>query len=124
MLDIGKFGDRTPSLLEHEHRKRLERQRLTFELRDDIKRKYIPQRPKDPLVEEKSFLNNSLHTMDQEKSDTSKKIQGIDMDKLVQRIDQRIAKLNQDELSGQTNKPSFGNEKPSETETNTGKEGQ
>ena len=118
MLDIGKFGDRTPSLLEHEHRKRLERQRLTFELRDDIKRKYMPQRPKDPSV------NNSLHTMDQEKSDTSKKIQGIDMDKLVQRIDQRIAKLNQDELSGQTNKPSFGNEKPSETETNTGKEGQ
>lgn len=86
MLDIDRFGDRSYTLLEHEKRDRMERNRLTFELREDIKEKYAPKLPNNP------FDNSELPFLGKEQAEESYKI-----DAMIQAIDKKIAELEAEE---------------------------
>lgn len=106
MLDIDKFGDRTYTRLEHEHRARLQRERLTFELREDIKSKYIPQKPANPFAEDNPFHRKPPESSPQASgSQPSRGAQAsgsqsgrtVKLDDMLRRIDRRIAELEQEE---------------------------
>lgn len=93
MLDIDYFGDRTYNLLEHEQRARLIREKLNFELREDIKDKYVPRLSSD-LFSGFNTRPNFTHT---EQHSVTQANKNTDIDDLVQRIDQRIAELEKEE---------------------------
>lgn len=114
MLDIDKFGDKSYIFLEHEQRERLERLKLDFELREDIKEKYSIQIPPNPF----SFDPIAGTPRPQIEPDTSKANSEIDIDSLVAKIDKRIAELEAEEMTEQ--------EKTSkdEHEDNSSKEGE
>lgn len=96
MLDIDKFGDRSYILLEHEHRERLHREKLSFDLREDIKSKYVPQMPPNPFAEGNPF-NNRPTAISSGTSSEAQPHSSLDVDKVIERIDQRIAELEKEE---------------------------
>lgn len=85
MLDIDRFGDRSYTLLEHEKRERMERNYLTFELREDIKKKYIPQLPSNPFERSPSTIPGNRQG------------EPFDIDATIQAIDKKIAELEAEE---------------------------
>ncbi|MBE6719070.1 MAG: hypothetical protein E7571_00240 [Ruminococcaceae bacterium] len=104
MLDIDKFGDRTYTLLSHEHRERLNREKLTFELREDIKSKYISQMPTNPFLDGNPF--SSMSTDDLHENTSKPKNSDVEVDDILKRIDQRIAELEKEEAEEQEGKDS------------------
>ena len=84
MLDIDRFGDRSYTLLEQEKRERMERNHLTFELREDIKRKYIPQLPSNPF----EISSTNLDDLEEE---------SFNIDAAIQAIDKKLAELEAEE---------------------------
>lgn len=96
MLDIDKFGDRTYTLLEHERRERLNREKLAFELREDIKSRYTPQMPTNPFAEGNPFDSRPTTTL-QEKTPAPQATSDVNVDEMIRRIDQRIAELEKEE---------------------------
>ena len=95
MLDIDKFGDRSYILLEHEKRERLNREKLTFELRDDIQSKYAQPKRLNPFDQDIPFIPRKTSAVDEQKPEGKT---NIDIDRLIQNIDQRIAELEKEEL--------------------------
>ena len=85
MLDIDRFGDRSYTLLEHEKRERMERNHLTFELREDIKKKYIPQLPSNPFERSPFTIPGNRPG------------EPFDIDATIQAIDKKIAELEAEE---------------------------
>lgn len=85
MLDIDRFGDRSYILLEHEKRERMERNRLSFELKEEIKNKYIPQLPNNPFSGLTSAVSNKRHE------------EPFDIDATIKAIDKKIAELEAEE---------------------------
>lgn len=93
MLDIDKFGDKSYTVLSHEQRERMERLKLDFELRPDIKEKYTVQVPPNPFATNQfsgPTITPSKVTPDEEQPK-------IDIDNLVARIDAKIAELEAEE---------------------------
>jgi len=88
MLDIDKFGDKSYTVLNHEQRERMERLKLDFELRPDIKEKYTVQIPPNPFATDQ--FSGPTITPKEEKPK-------IDVDNLVARIDAKIAELEAEE---------------------------
>lgn len=93
MLDIDQFGDTKYVLLEHEKRDRQDREKLTFALREEIKKRYLPNLPSNPFDETNPFHQKSVSR------------QGVpqktfDVDSVIRRIDRRIEELEKEE--GQT----------------------
>lgn len=74
MLDIDRFGDSSYYALEHARLERLPRERLTFELNEEIRRRYAP--PPDSFGMQGSSL---------------------DLDKMMRDIDKKIAELDAEE---------------------------
>lgn len=93
MLDIDKFGDKSYTVLEHEQRKRLERLKLDFELREDIKEKYAIQVPPNPFAPDLfgRTQNTPIETI------ASGANSRIDVNSIVAKIDERIAELEAEE---------------------------
>lgn len=85
MLDIDRFGDRSYILLEHEKRDRMERNRLSFELKEEIKNKYIPQLPNNPFSGPTSAVSNKRPE------------EPFDIDATIKAIDKKIAELEAEE---------------------------
>lgn len=85
MLDIDRFGDRSYILLEHEKRERMERNRLSFELKEEIKNKYIPQLPNNPFSGPTSAVSNKRPE------------EPFDIDATIKAIDKKIAELEAEE---------------------------
>lgn len=85
MLDIDRFGDRSYILLEHEKRDRMERNRLSFELKEEIKNKYIPQLPNNPFSGSTSAVSNKRPE------------EPFDIDATIKAIDKKIAELEAEE---------------------------
>lgn len=100
MLDIDRFGDRSYTLLEHEKRDRMERNRLTFELREDIKEKYTPKLPNNP------FGNSGLPFLGREQAEES-----YDIDATIQAIDKKIAELEAEEAKEKEQKKNKNSKK-------------
>lgn len=88
MLDIDKFGDVSYTVMEHEQRDRLERLKLSFELRDDIKAKYAIQVPPNPFA-----MDPLMGTT----KPPEEKQPNLDLDNLVAQIDAKIAQLEAEE---------------------------
>lgn len=119
MLDIDRFGDRSYCLLEHEKRERMSREKLSFELRDDIKKKYQPHMPPNPFAEENPFSNRPTISTS-EKAEEQPSSSELNVDELVRRIDQRIAELEQEEAAEREKKQA----KPEITSTSQDAEGE
>ncbi len=85
MLDIDRFGDRSYILLEHEKRERMERNRLSFELKEEIRNKYIPQLPNNPFGGSASAVSNNRPE------------DPFDIDATIKAIDKKIAELEAEE---------------------------
>lgn len=85
MLDIDRFGDRSYILLEHEKRERMERNRLSFELKEEIKNKYIPQLPNNPFSGPTSAVSNKRPE------------EPFDIGATIKAIDKKIAELEAEE---------------------------
>lgn len=113
MLDIDKFGDRTYTLLEHEHRERLEREILTFDLHEDIKSKYTSQLPTNIFIEGNPFSDRQAGVPYINSSDLA---QVNDVNEIIERIDKRIAELEEEEVAEQAEKalPAAPNEPSSD----------
>lgn len=92
MLDIDQFGDKTYILLSHEKRERLEREKLTFELKDELKSKFEIQLPVNPFRDSNPF---DLHDSSNGRNTTS----DVDVDELLKKIDERIEELEQEEAA-------------------------
>ena len=105
MLDIDKFGDRSYTLLRHERRERLQREKLSFDLREDIKSKYIPQLPPNPFAE-RNLFNNGTSIGSSGLSSDAQISDGLETDTLIKRIDQRIAELKKEDVEKQDKKES------------------
>ena len=88
MLDIDKFGDISYTVMEHEQRDRLERLKLSFELRDDIKAKYAIQVPPNPFA---------MDPLTGTTKPPEEKQPNLDLDNLVAQIDAKIAQLEAEE---------------------------
>ena len=94
MLDIDKFGDSSYILLEHEQHERLERDKLSFELREDISKKYTPAFQLDSFIEKNPFTNSQLSGNNEGKiTDRTNR----DLDEVIRSIDERIAELKKEE---------------------------
>jgi type IV secretory pathway TraG/TraD family ATPase VirD4 len=85
MLDIDRFGDRSYILLEHEKRERMKRNHLTFELSEDIKKKYIPQLPNNPFEKSQTTISGNPQG------------EPFDIDATIKAIDKKIAELEAEE---------------------------
>ena len=90
MIDIDQFGDKTYVLLSHEKRERMEREKLTFELKETIKSKYETQLPINPFRESNPFEINNSPSIASNSSD-------VDVDELLKKIDERIEELEKEE---------------------------
>ena len=117
MLDIDKFGDRSYVLLEHERRQRLNREKLNFELREDIKNKYVTQMPTNPFAEGNPFSSKPVTTLD-DATKASNTNEGINVDKMMKRIDKRIADLEKADAEEKARKATSD---PSNTSTDSKK---
>lgn len=96
MLDIDQFGDKTYVLLSHEKRERLEREKLTFELKDELKSKFEIQLPVNPFRDSNPF---DLHDSSPGRNATS----DVNVDELLKKIDERIEELEQEEAAEKQN---------------------
>lgn len=91
-LDIDRFGDKKYLQKDHEKRERMERKKLTFELSEEIKKKYAPEIPAS------LFDNTGIIPVRPPEIKASNPEEGKqNIDDLVRRIDARIAKLKAEE---------------------------
>ncbi len=109
MLDIDKFGDRSYTLLEHERHERQPREKLSFELREDVKNRYVPPQQGDPFAEGNPFQGRPAVPRPsggyqpreaagpQAASRQASASRSEELDALIRRIDQRIAVLEKEE---------------------------
>lgn len=91
MLDIDRFGEKKYTVLDYEKRERHERKKLTFELDDEIKKRFVPELPPN-ILNYNSPFDQAIPTKPQDKK--------FDVDDLVKRIDKRIAELEAEEAKG------------------------
>ena len=89
MLDIDNFGDKKYILLEHEKRERVQRQKVSFELSEQIKSKYTT-----PVSEGLFGPSNPFAGYKDESKTVASQ---TDIDVLVARIDAKIAELEAEE---------------------------
>lgn len=95
MLDIDKFGDKKYILLEHEKRERIPREKLSFELSEQIKGKYLPSVPEGLFGPNNPFETPAKQSVS---SDSE-----INIDDLVRRIDKKIEELEAEEKKESNN---------------------
>lgn len=91
MLDIDCFGDRTYTVLEHEQCERIKREKLNFELREDIRSKYIPQMSANPFTQGNPF--NSRPEVVSKDGSSVQAGKELNADELLRRVNMRIAEL-------------------------------
>lgn len=97
MIDVDQWGDPYYVQLEHEVHQRRPRVQMDFALRDDLWRKYVPERSTQPAMSSDPFaMRGPLLGSDETRKPAAPAAE-MDIDEIIRRIDQKIAELEAEE---------------------------